>query len=126
MPPPPPLVTIFRTFVGGLGNSGGASDGDCGGESGAVDPMIRICLRRSGAARLDRGGEEGKPGRGLSPEALYVTIGCSFTCCLGAKVIQCIIHAIFFIRDIGDFQLVLSLKKLWLLTGLVSYSVSNT
>ena len=51
-PPPPSLVTIFRTFVGGLGNSGAASDdGGCGGESGAVDPVIRICLRRSGVGR---------------------------------------------------------------------------
>ena len=64
-PPPPSLVTIFRTFVGGLGNSGAASDdGGCGGESGAVDPVIRICLRRTGAARVDRGGEEGNPGQG--------------------------------------------------------------
>ena len=81
-PPPPPLVTIFRTFVGGHGNSGAASDGECGGESGAVDPVIRICLRRSGAARVDRGGGEGNPGRGLNPEALYEAIGCSFTFCL--------------------------------------------
>ena len=34
------------------------------------------------------------------------------------------VHAIFFIRDIGDVQLVLSLKKSWFLTRLVSYRVS--